>query len=246
MPKFFSEKIFEDKIIIDSEDVAHIKRVLRLKEGDSITVCDGKGYDYDARISEIADREIQCEIIAKVPAGTEPPVKVVLFQGLPKASKMDYIIQKNTELGISEITPCAMSRCVVKLEDKKAEAKKAERWQKVANEAAKQCGRGIIPRINQPCNLNRAIEEMKKLDCAFALYECESDKSLRKILTENRNVGTLGFLIGPEGGFDPAEIEKLHEAGIPSVGLGKRILRTETAGEAVLSMVMYEIGDIND
>jgi len=97
-----------------------------------------------------------------------------------------------------------------------------------------------------PCKLDEAIKELKKLDLAFALYECEADKSLKRVLTANRDVKTVGFLIGPEGGFDPSEIEKLHDAGIPSIGLGKRILRTETAGEAVLSMIMYEIGDINE
>jgi 16S rRNA (uracil1498-N3)-methyltransferase len=246
MPKFFSEKIFEDKIIIDSEDVRHIKNVLRLKENEYITVCDGKGYDYEAVISKIKDREIECRIVSEKPAETEPNIKVTLYQGLPKASKMDYIIQKNTELGVSEIAPCALARCVVKLENKKAEQKKTERWQKISAEAAKQSGRGIIPRVAYPMQLDEVIEEMKKKDLSFVLYECENDKSLKRILTEKRDINSVGFLIGPEGGFDPAEIERLHDAGIPSVGLGRRILRTETAGEAVLSMVMYEIGDIND
>lgn len=246
MPKFFSENIKDDKIIIDSEDVMHIKKVLRLKIGDTITVCDGKGFDYTASISEIRDKEIECSVISKTPAETEPDLKVTLYQGLPKASKMDYIIQKNTELGISGIVPTVLNRCVVKLEGKKAEDKKTERWQKISAEAAKQSGRGIIPHVETPRSLDDVIEMMKAEDVCFVLYECENDKSLKKILTANRDAKSLGFLIGPEGGFDPAEIEKIHAAGIQSVGLGKRILRTETAGEAVLSMVMYEIGDIND
>ena len=157
---------------------------------------------------------------------------------------MDYIIQKNTELGISRIVPTVLSRCVVKLDGK--DRKKTERWQKISAEAAKQSGRGIIPLIESPHTLDEVIEMLKAEDVSFVLYECENDKSLKKILTSNRDAKSLGFLIGPEGGFDPVEIEKLHAAGIQSVGLGKRILRTETAGEAVLSMVMYEIGDIND
>ena len=163
MPKFFSENIKDNIIKIDSEDVAHIKRVLRLKEGDRITVCDGKGFDYIADISSIGDKEIECEVIEKVPAETEPQIKVTLYQGLPKASKMEYIIQKCTELGISKIVPCELTRCVVKLENKKAEDKKRERWQKIANEAAKQSGRGVIPQIAPVMDFKSAVEEMKYL-----------------------------------------------------------------------------------
>ena len=245
MPKFFTEKIYDDKIIIDSEDVRHIKKVLRLKENEHIVVCDGKGYDYDAVISELDEKEIICTIAEKYPAQTEPDIRVTLYQGLPKASKMDYIIQKNTELGISRIVPCELNRCVVRLEDKKAAEKKTERWQKISGEAAKQSGRGVIPKVSMPMTLDAAIEKMKGEDLAIAFYECETDRTLRKILTEKKDVKTVGFMVGPEGGFDPAEIEKLRAAGIRTAGLGKRILRTETAGEAVLAMIMYEIGDIN-
>lgn len=246
MPKFFSSNISENRIIINSEDVRHIKNVLRLKAGDCVTVCDGKGFDYECTIAEIRDKEVECSINKKTAADTEPPIKVTLYQGIPKAAKMDYIIQKNTELGISGIVPCALVRCVAKIEDKKSEAKKLARWQKIAEEAAKQSGRGIVPQICEPCTLLDAIERLKEEDLAFAIYECESDRSLKKTLTTSRDVNSVGFLIGPEGGFDPAEIELLHRSGIRSIGLGRRILRTETAGEAVLSMIMYEIGDINN
>lgn len=245
MPKFFTDNINDDKIIINSEDVRHIKNVLRFDVGDIVDICDGKGYDYKCEISEIKDKEITCIIKQKQPAETEPPIKVTLIQGLPKASKMDYIIQKNTELGISEIVPCELTRCVSRIEDKKTAEKKVGRWRKIAEEAAKQSGRGIIPEVKNPVGLKEAAEILKKQDIAFVLYECETDQSLKKILTENGSAHSVGFMIGPEGGFDPAEIEYLHECGIQSVGLGKRILRTETAGEAVLSMIMYEIGDIN-
>lgn len=245
MPKFFSENINDNIITIDSEDVSHIKRVLRLKVGDEVLLCDGKGYDYNAVISDILDNEIKCRIIEKHASETEPNIKVTLYQGLPKASKMDYIIQKNTELGIIRIVPCMLNRCVVKLENKKAEEKKTQRWRKIAEEAAKQSGRGTIPEISMPVSLSEAIDMLRNEDLAIALYECEENKALKKILTSSKDAKSIGFIIGPEGGFDPAEIEKIHEAGIPSVGLGKRILRTETAGEAVLSMIMYELGDIN-
>ena len=247
MPKFFVErdKITDDKIIIDTGDAAHISRVLRLGEGDVITVCDGRGTDYEARICTAGDKEVVCGILSRRKSDTEPNIEVTLFQGIPKASKMEYIIQKTTELGVSRIVPCVLSRCVVKLEGNKAEVKKTERWRKIAEAAAKQSGRGIIPEIAAPAALDAAIEEMKSCDICFAPYECEKKTTLRNVLTEKKLPKKVGFIIGPEGGFDKTEIEKIASAGIPTVTLGKRILRTETAGEAVLSMIMYEIGDIN-
>jgi len=134
---------------------------------------------------------------------------------------------------------------VVKLEKQKAEEKKVSRWQKIAEEAAKQSGRGVIPKISMPVTLAEAIRELQNMDLAFVPYECEEMTSLKKVLTGQKDVCNIGFLIGPEGGFDPAEIEKITAAGIKTVTLGKRILRTETAGEAVLAMTMYELGDIN-
>lgn len=247
MPRFFTarENISDTQIIIDNEDVNHISRVLRLGAGDEITVCDGRGFDYRAEIASVENKKIVCRIIEKTKSGTEPNIEVTLFQGLPKASKMDYIIQKTTELGITRIVPCALSRCVVKLENQKAELKKTERWQKVAEAAAKQSGRGAIPEIAVPQKLDAAIEEMKQCDICFAPYECEEKTNLRDVLLSVKEPKKIGFIIGPEGGFDLSEIEKIKSAGIQTVTLGRRILRTETAGEAVLSMIMYEIGDIN-
>lgn len=175
MSKFFSENIFDNKIIIDNEDVLHIKKVLRLNVGDFITVCDGKGTDYKAKIRSLSEKQIECDIVEKSVAQTEPDVTVTLFQGLPKATKMDYIIQKNTELGVCKIVPCTLTRCVVKIENQKAEQKKVERWQKISAEAAKQCGRGIIPEIAKPANIDETIAAMKQLDLAFVLYECEEN-----------------------------------------------------------------------
>lgn len=247
MPKFFTshENIKGNTIIIDSEDAAHITKVLRLGREDIITVCDGKGTDYIVKISEIESNRIICDVEDKKKCETESELEVTLYQGLPKGSKMDYIIQKTTELGIKRIVPVAMSRCVVKLENKKAEEKKQQRWQKIAAEAAKQSGRGIIPEVAMPVTLDRAIEELKSKDLAFAPYECEENNRIRDVLTSETDIKSAGFIIGPEGGFDLTEIEKIKESGIKPVTLGKRILRTETAGEAVLAMVMYEKGDIN-
>ncbi len=247
MPKFFvtSDKINDDWIIIDSEDAKHISRVLRMGEGDMLTVCDSQGTDYEAEIVSLGQQEIVCKINSKSASVSEPDIKVTLFQGLPKASKMEYIIQKTTELGITEIVPAKLSRCVVKIDNKKDESKKLDRWQKISESAAKQSGRGIIPKISPIMTLDEIIEKSKEFDLFFVPYECEEQKTLREVLLSKKDVKSAGFLIGPEGGFDIAETEKLRNAGIDTVTLGKRILRTETAGEAVLAMTMYEIGDIN-
>lgn len=247
MPKFFvtQDKIKDNEIIIDTEDVSHILRVLRLRIGDSITVCDGQGMDYEAEISRIEQKQIICTINEKKKSSSEPNIEVTLFQGLPKASKMEYIIQKTTELGITKIVPVKLSRCVVKIDNKKDEAKKIDRWQKIAESAAKQSGRGVVPEIGGIVTIDEVIALSKDFDLFFVPYECEEQRTLKEILTSKPNVKKVGFVIGPEGGFDLSETDKLHQNGIDTVTLGKRILRTETAGEAVLAMTMYEIGDIN-
>ncbi len=247
MPKFFvtPDKITDNTIIIDTADVSHISRVLRLGAGDTLTVCDSRGIDYEARIGSVEEKRIVCDIISKKQSASEPPIEVTLFQGLPKASKMEYIIQKTTELGISKIVPVKLSRCVVKLDGEKEERKKTDRWQKISEAAAKQSGRGIVPKIGDIMTLREVIEKSKEFDIFFAPYECEQQKTLKEVLLSKDNVKTVGFIIGPEGGFDAAEAELLRNSGIETVTLGKRILRTETAGEAVLAMTMYEIGDIN-
>ena len=243
MSRFFipKENIEENKIKVTGEDVIHISKVLRLGKGDFFTCCDGKGFDYDVKIAEILKTEVVCDIVNKQKSDTEPPVKVILIQGVPKAAKMDYIIQKNTELGISEIYPCSLKRCVSKTE----KDKKTDRWQKIAKEAAQQSGRGIVPTVHNTVNLKDAVEILKKSDISFAAYESEDKNTLKDKLLSKKNPQTVAFLIGPEGGFDVSEIEFLKNSGISVISLGKRILRTETAGEAVVSMIMYEIGDIN-
>lgn len=245
MPKFFvpKENVQNNKILINNEDVAHITKVLRCKLGDELNLCDGCGTDYTAVISQIENKQIICDITANNKSDTEPNVNITLFQGIPKAAKMEYIIQKNTELGVTKIVPCIMSRCVVKLSD--GADKKIQRWQKVAQEAAKQSGRGIIPEITPPVTFDEALKMLKQNDIYFAPYECETTNTLRSALKSCIQPKTIGFMIGPEGGYALDEIEKLKLEQISTVTLGKRILRTETAGEAVLAMTMYEFGDIN-
>ncbi len=242
MSKFFipRENISSEKLIICGEDVKHITKVLRLGVGDVITCCDGMGNDYEVKIS-VVGADVECEIIKQSKAETEANIRVILIQGIPKAAKMDYIIQKTTELGICEIYPCEMARCVSKPEG----GKKTERWQKIAKEAAKQSGRGIVPLVHDSIKLSDAIEILKSADVAFVPYECAENDFLKPVLQSADSPKTVAFMIGPEGGFDKDEIEKLTTCGIPAISLGKRILRTETAAEAVLAMVMYELGDIN-
>ena len=246
MPKFFTarENINDNKIIIDNEDANHIRKVLRLSMGDEITVCDGRGIDYTAVISEIGKNSIICDIKDSKKCDTEPEIEITLYQGLPKAAKMDYIIQKNTELGIMRIVPAKLSRCVVKLEDRTAEEKKTQRWQKIANEAAKQSGRGVIPEVEMPMTVDEIIDEVKDSDLVFVPYECETNTRLRDAVEEKADARKISFIIGPEGGFDITEIEKFKLAGIKTVTLGKRILRTETVAEAVVSMLMYAYNEI--
>lgn len=242
MPKFFvePEKIDGNTVVIDTEDVNHIRKVLRMNVGDKLNICDSCGWDYETEILSITDKNISCAILDKRKSDTEPELQVVLYQALPKASKMEYIIQKTVELGISKIVPVSTSRCVVKIENKKDGEKKQTRWQKIAEAAAKQSGRGIIPQVSAPISFDQAVEELAACDLSFVLYECEEDNTIKTELKDISSKKKVGFIIGPEGGFSPLEIDKLKAKGINAVTLGRRILRTETAGEAVLTMIMYE------
>ena len=243
MYRFFvpKENISEEVITVTGEDVIHISKVLRLKKGDILSFFDGRGYDYETEIVQVSKTSVLCNILNKTKSETEPNIKVTLIQGIPKASKMEYIIQKTTELGICDIFPCRLNRCVSKIDGEK----KISRWQKIAKEAAQQSGRGAIPKIHNEIDLKTAVDILKDADISFVAYECEDLITIKSVLLSKKEPKTVAFLIGPEGGFEQFEIELLRNSGISSVSLGKRILRTETAGEAVLSMIMYEIGDVN-
>jgi len=242
MPKFFVDpsSINDTYIFITGEDVNHITKVLRLSLNDIIIICDGQGNDYKAAIDEIGRKEVKARILERTVSKSEPDIQVVLFQGLPKSDKMEYIIQKTTELGVSEIVPVITKRTVVKINDKKAEKNKLERWQKIAVEAAKQSNRGRIPYVSPPVLFDRAIELMKEADLRIMPYEKETTNPLKDVLVNKTGIKKIGIFIGPEGGFDDEEVEKACESGIDTVTLGPRILRTETAGVAVLSIVMYQ------
>lgn len=244
MPKFFIKKedIKENIVTICGQDATHIAKVLRTNVGETITLCDGCGTDFFAEVTSITKDTVSLKIKESLPCLAEPKISVTLFQGIPKQGKMDYIIEKCTELGISRIVPVAAKRSVVKIDDKKSEAKKLERWRKIAAESVKQCARGTIPEITEVMTFGEAIEFSKSLDLTIAAYECERENSIKSALID-KTPKTIGVFIGPEGGIDNTEIEKLKSANIETVTLGTRILRTETAGHTVLTAIMYEYNE---
>jgi len=245
MHRFFvkKENIFKDGITIEGEDVQHISRVLRLKEGDEITLCDQHGTDYHVTIEYITKNSIRTTIIDKEPSKGEPSIEVVLYQGIPKSTKMDLIIQKCTEMGITRVVPVVTARTIVKLESEKDEAKKVARWTKIAEEAAKQSKRGIVPQIEMPMNLDQALKDSKSLDLVLIPYELEVETSVKAALHGKTPKG-VGFFVGPEGGFDTFEIDKAKQSNLVPVTLGNRIMRTETAGFAMLTCIMYEYDEM--
>ena len=243
MSKFFVKKsqIIGNQITICGQDTNHISKVLRLKNGDALLVCDGEGNDYQAVIDSIEKEQITCNILESFPCKNEPEVKVTLYQGLPKQGKMEWIIEKCTEMGISTIVPVQMTRSVVKLDASQSE-KKRERWQKTANEAAKQCGRGVVPQVMPPVKL-QDLKRENLPDYLLVPYEEEKAKPIKDAL-RGKKEKSVGIFIGPEGGFTEEEVAHLADMGAESVTLGPRILRTETAGVVALSLVLYEFDEM--
>lgn len=226
-------------IVIKGTDVNHIKNVLRMKPGDELVICNGQGKDCYCIINRISEGEIIAGIQSEKDTGTELKARITLFQGLPKKDKMELIVQKAVELGVYDIVPVMTKRAVVKLEDKKKEEKKLERWQAIAEEAAKQSGRGIIPIVRPVQSFKEAVNNVKMLGKGVIPYENATGmEATRNILSGLREYDSIGVFIGPEGGFEESEIELAMSAGIHPITLGRRILRTETAGLAVLSMMV--------
>ena len=250
MPKFFikEEQIKENKIIIKGQDVNHIKKVLRAKTGEELEICNSQtGENFLCNIDKINDETIECNIKQKLEEKTESNIKVSIFQGLPKADKMEYIIQKSVELGVYEITPVEMKRCVVKLNGKDKN-KKIERWQKISEVAAKQCGRDMIPQINNIINIKNICNLIEKYDIVLVAYENEKENTLKQQINQLKNTIKkqdetiqIGIIIGPEGGLEPKDVEELKQSGAQIITLGKRILRTETVALNMLSIIMYEL-----
>lgn len=247
MPKFFvtSEDIHQEEIKIMGKDVNHIKNVLRKKIGEELTICNQDiPTDYLCKIIGMEEDRIQCHIIKQLETNSEANIKVSIFQGLPKADKMEWVIQKAVELGVYDITPIEMKRCVVKLTDKD-KIKKLQRWQKIAEVAAKQSGRNRIPPINKIQSIKNICNLCSDYDIVIVAYENEKENKLKYELQKLKDLPTEDFkiavLIGPEGGIDASEIQLLKEKGAKIVTLGNRILRTETVALNVLSIIMYEL-----
>lgn len=245
MPKFFvkQEQINEDIIKIQGQDVNHIKKVLRAKIGDELQICNSQnGENFLCDIEEIRSEDILCKIKQKIEEKVESNIEVTVFQGLPKADKMEYIIQKSVELGAYDITPVEMKRCIVKLNEKDKE-KKIQRWQKIAEVAAKQCKRDIIPKINNITNVKLICNIIQNYDIILVAYEKEKERTLKSELKKIKeyNQKNIGIIIGPEGGLDEDDVKLLEESGAKVITLGNRILRTETVALNVLSNIMYEL-----
>lgn len=247
MSKFFvkENQINNDKIHILGEDVNHIANVLRMKKEDEVQICNQEtGENYITKIISFSKDEIECEIVKKIIETVESNVDITLFQGIPKFDKMELIIQKNTEVGVKKIVPVLMERTVVKLDEKTAN-KKIERWQKIAEVAAKQSMRDIIPEVENVIKLKDI--EKQNYDIILVAYENEDKNMLKSELIKLKNAKmykyNIAIVIGPEGGISEKEIEILKNMGASFVSLGKRILRTETAGIVMSGNIMYELED---
>lgn len=243
MYRFFvdKEKTTGDTIVIDGGDYNHIKNVLRMKIGDDILISDKEEREYQCTITEFTKDTVVTKIVDVFATESELNTKIYLFQGLPKADKMELIIQKAVELGVYEIIPVNTKRTVVKLDAKKEE-KKIERWNAIANSAAKQSKRQIIPKVSKVLALEKALELASELEMVMVPYENAKGMSHAKAtIKEAASKKSIGIFIGPEGGFEENEIRKAMETGAIPISLGKRILRTETAGMAILSILMFEM-----
>ena len=252
MPRFFvgTDQISDKDIVITGTDVNHIRNVLRMTPGEEVTVSDGQGMDYFCRIAELTKEEVRLDIVDSWHSFVELPAKIYLFQGLPKADKMELIIQKAVELGASRIVPVASKRCVVRLDEKKAQSK-VKRWQAIAESAAKQSGRAVVPEVKLPVSYREAMKLSEELDVKLIPYECADEllsgteetpmERTRNRLNTILPGQSIGNMIGPEGGLEKAEVEQSMEAGFAPVTLGKRILRTETAGLCILSVLMFQL-----
>lgn len=244
MHQFFVEasQIHDKTVIIEGSDVNHIKNVLRMKAGEEISVSNGEdGREYRCGIVRIEEDRVVCELRFVKEDGVELPSRVYLFQGLPKADKMELIIQKAVELGVYEVIPVETGRSVVKLDAKKA-AQKTARWQAIAEAAAKQSRRRIIPQVAAPVSFAQALARAAEMDIKLIPYELAEGMDCTKQIFANLGEGKdIAVFIGPEGGFEEKEIVRAKECGIQPITLGKRILRTETAGFTVMAWIMYQL-----
>lgn len=240
MPKFFEDSFSPEQPFLRGEHLRHIGYALRMRAGEHLTVC-ACGTDYECEIEEITPEAVSLRILSALRCCAEPTVSVTLFQALPKADKLEQIVQKSVELGVTEIVPVLTRRCIVRMNSGDFQ-KKLPRYQKIAQAAAQQSGRGMIPAVAPLHTLEQAAERMRTLDVPLVLYEGEGGVSFSAVRAD---ANSYGLCIGSEGGFDPKEIEFLQAQGVQSVWLGKRILRCETAPLTALSVLMFRTGNLN-
>lgn len=234
-------QVEEEHIFIEGSDVNHMKNVLRMKVGEKAEISDGNNLNYLCEIAAYEEERAVLAILERREADTELASKLYLFQGLPKNDKMEFIVQKAVELGAYEVVPVATKRCVVKLDAKKA-AKKVERWNGIAESAAKQAGRSRIPEVTEVMTFKEALKKAEELDVTLIPYElAEGMEETREIIRSIESGQSVGIFIGPEGGFEQDEVVEAVSSGAKAVTLGRRILRTETAGLTMLSILMFEL-----
>ena len=255
MDRFFVEpehlNLDDKTLYIDGEDVKHISKVLRYGQGDEIEACDSNGHEYICRIESIDKTRIDLSIVDEVDINRESRIRVSLYQGVPKSTKMEIILQKLTEAGVDEIVLVNTKRSVVNIKGDKAD-RKFDRWERIIYEAAKQCKRGLIPKLRGILSFKEALEDMGKNDINICPYEVEKSLGIKEALQtgqvkkilENKDEVRVGIFIGPEGGFAEEENEMVKAAGIASVTMGPRIFRTETASIVATAITLYELGDI--
>lgn len=243
MQHFFvtPDQVKEERVYIEGSDVNHMKNVLRMRVGEEVMISDGNNRTYRCAVQEYGEDITILKILERGLVDTELPSRIYLFQGLPKQDKMELIVQKAVELGVYQVIPVATKRCVVKLDEKKA-AKKVERWQQIAESAAKQAGRGYIPEVHSVMNYRKALEYAGKLDVVLIPYElADGMQETKQIIDTIRPGQSIGIFIGPEGGFEQEEVERAIDCGARVITLGRRILRTETAGLTTLSVLMFHL-----
>ncbi len=239
MPKFFlNDELFgEEYVTFGGQNARHVAYSLRMATGDAITLLDMSGNKYECVIDSFTKETVTVKVLSSGKATGEPPCRIVLFQALAKGEKMDYIVQKATELGVCEIVPFESQNCIAR-SDKKGDEAKTQRRKKIAADAAGQCGRGAIPEISNTVTFKEALARMAESELSFFCYEGEGTRPLKDLLPESVS-SEIAFMIGPEGGFSEKEVEAARALGIPLAGLGKRILRTETASLYVLSVLSF-------
>ena len=246
MDRFFVDKnnidLENGTCIIEGEDVKHISKVLRCKVGEKLEICDKDNSEYICEITDINKNQVDLNILQKNEIKRESDLKVKLYQGLPKSTKMEFILQKLTEVGVDEIILVSTKRSVVKVDDKK-EGKKLERWERIIYEAAKQSKRGKIPTLRGVLSFDEALEDMKNNDMNICPYENEKTVSIKRAI-RGSDINNIGIFVGPEGGFEEEEIQTLQDIDSKVVSLGPRILRTETASVVASSIVLYELSDL--